>query len=52
MKELRVDMNSNADYLRKELETIRRSQEKVENSFAETQAELKASKRRMDNAET
>ena len=36
MKELRVDMNSNADYFRKELENIRRSQEKLENSFAET----------------
>ena len=36
IKELRVDMNSNAYYFRKELETIRRSQEKLENSFAET----------------
>ena len=26
LKELRVDMNSNADYFRKELETIRKSQ--------------------------
>ena len=34
-KELREDMNSNADSLRKELENIRRSQEKLENSFAE-----------------
>ena len=40
MNELRVDMNSNADYFRKELENIRRSQEKLENSFAEMQAEL------------
>ena len=51
LKELRVDMNSNADYFRKELENIRRSQEKLENSFAETQAELKALKSRMNNAE-
>ena len=36
---------------RKKLETIRKSQEKLENSFAETQAELKALKSRMDNAE-
>ena len=36
MKELRVDMNSNADYFRKEQENVRRSQEKLENSFAET----------------
>ena len=44
-------MNSNADALRKELENIRRSQEKLENSFAETQAELKALKNRMNNTE-
>ena len=31
MKELRADINSNADYFRKELENIRRSQEKLEN---------------------
>ena len=36
-------MNSNADYFRKELENIR-SQEKLENSFAEMQAELKNTK--------
>ena len=41
-------MNSNTDYFRKELEIIRRSQEKLENSFAESQAELKALKRRMN----
>ena len=29
LKELREDMNSNADSLRKELENIRRSQEKL-----------------------
>ena len=28
LKELRVDVNSNADYFRKELESIRRNQEK------------------------
>ena len=44
LKELRADMNSNTDYFRKELENIRSSQEKLENSFAETQAELKALK--------
>ena len=31
IKELRKDMNSNADSFRKELENIRRSQEKLEN---------------------
>ena len=51
IKELRVDMNSNADSFRKELENIRRSQEKLENSFAEIQTELKALKSRMNNAE-
>ena len=51
MKELRVDMNNNADYLRKELENTRRSQEKLENSFAETKVELKALKSRRNNAE-
>ena len=35
LTKLRADMNSNADYFRKELENIRRSQEKVENSLAE-----------------
>ena len=29
-------MNSNADDFRKQLENIRRNQEKLENSFAET----------------
>ena len=43
-------MNRNADYFRKELENIKRSQEKIENSFAETQAELKAQKSRLHNA--
>ena len=51
IKELRADINSNADYFRKELENIRRSQEKLENSFAEIVAELKAIKNRMNNAE-
>ena len=51
LKELREDMNSNADILRKELENIRRSQEKLENSLAEIQTELRAVKTRMNNAE-
>ena len=44
-------MKSNADSIRKELENIRRSQEKLENSFADTQTELKPIKSRMNNAE-
>uniref|UniRef100_A0A8D2CEJ9 L1 transposable element RRM domain-containing protein n=1 Tax=Sus scrofa TaxID=9823 RepID=A0A8D2CEJ9_PIG len=51
MKELRVDLNNNANYFRKELENIRRGQEKLENSFAEIQAELKVIKSRRNNSE-
>ena len=47
LKELRTDINSNVDYFKKELETITRSQEKLQNSFEETKAELKALKIRM-----
>ena len=48
-KELRVDMDNNADYFREELENIRNSQEKLENSFAKMQTELKALKSRRNN---
>ena len=51
MKELRVDMNSNADSFRKELENIRRNIKKLENSFAKMQTEIKAQKSKMKNAE-
>ena len=51
LKKLRVDMNSNADSFRKELENMRRSQEKLENSLAETQTERKAIKTRRNNAD-
>ena len=51
LKQLGEDMNSNADTLRKEIETIRRSQEKLEHSLAEIQMELRAVKTRMNNAE-
>ena len=51
MKELRADINSNADYFGKEIKNVRRSQEKLENSFAEAQTELKTLKKRMHNAE-
>ena len=44
-------MNSNADTLRKELENIRTSQEKLEHSLAEIQTGLRAVKTRMNNAE-
>ena len=39
------------DYFKKELETLKKSQGKLENSFVETKAELKALKGRMNNAE-
>ena len=51
LKELRIIIESNADYCIKELENIRRSKEKLENPFAEMQAELKALKSRLNNAE-
>ena len=51
LKKLRKAIDRNAEYCEKELETIRRSQEKLENSFAETKAELKAMYSRMNNAE-
>ena len=50
IKELREDMNSNADSLRKELENMK-SQKKVESSFADMPTELKAIKSRMNNVE-
>ena len=50
LKELREDMNSNADSYRKALGNIR-SQEKLDHSFAEMQTELKAVMSRMSNAE-
>ena len=42
---------SNAYYCKTELSTIRRHQEKSENSFAEMKAELKAMHSRMNNSE-
>ena len=50
MKELRADMNSNADSFRKELENIRRSQENLESSFADQQCELRAVRAGRNNA--
>ena len=47
LKELRKAINRNANYLEKELETIRIQ----ENAFAETKTELKAMKSRKNNAE-
>ena len=44
-------MNRSAESLRKELEHMRRSQEKLENSWAETHTERKAIKTRRNNAD-
>ena len=51
LKELRMDMNSNRDHFKMELESIRRSQEKLENSFIEAKAELKTLNSGIKNAE-
>ena len=51
LQELRQAIDRNADYCKKELKTMRSSQEKLENSFAKTKAELKAMKSRMNKTE-
>ena len=48
-KQLRQAINRNVDYCKKDLETVRRSQEKLENLVATIKAELKAMKARMNN---
>ena len=40
----------NVDYCKKELENMRKGQEKLENLFAKTKAEIKALKTSMNNA--
>ena len=44
LKKLRMTIERNADYCKRKLETIRRSQEKLQNSFTETKPELKVMK--------
>ena len=51
LKEVRKAIDRNADYQEKELENINRRQEKLENSFAETKAELKSTNSKLNNAE-
>lgn len=51
LKKLRRVINWNSDYGKKELETIKRSQERLENSFAEMKPELKAMNSRLHNEE-
>ena len=50
-KELRMDINSNADYCKKESRNNNEGQEKLENWFVKMKAELKAMHSRMNNAE-
>ena len=51
INELRADLNSNTDSFRNELENICGNIEKLENSFAEMQTDLKTLKSTMNNAE-
>ena len=51
LKELRKDSDRNEDYCKKELETIMRTQENLENPFAKMKSELKGMNSRMNNAE-
>ena len=51
LQELRQAIDRNADYCKKELKTMRSSQEKLENSFAKMKAELKVMYSRMNNGE-
>ena len=51
LKELRKAINRNAKYFKKELKNTERNREKLANSFAEREAELKAINSRMDNTE-
>ena len=50
LKGLRMATNRNTNYCKKELEIIRRSQEKLENAFTETETEVRAIRSRMNNA--
>ena len=53
LKELGKSMNRNADYYKKkELQTIKRSQEKSENSFAKMKAKLKGSEEQTEDCRT
>ena len=55
LKELGKSMNRNADYCKKkkkELQTIKKSQEKSENSFAKMKAKLKGSEEQTEYCRT
>ena len=51
LEELRKSIDRNSGYCKKELETIMRKQENLENPFAKMKSELKGMNSRMNNAE-
>ena len=51
LKELRKAIDRNEDHCNKELETIKRSQSKLDNPIAEMKTELKAINSKLNNAE-
>ena len=51
LKELRKTINRNVDHCNKELETIKRSQSKLDNSISEVKTELKAINSKLKNVE-
>ena len=51
LKELRKAIDIIANYCKEKQATIKRSQLKLENSFAEIKSELKTSNSKLDNAE-
>ena len=51
LKKLRKTINRNAEYCKNKLDTIKRSQGKLESSFSERKAELKAMNYGMNNEE-
>lgn len=51
MKELRKAIDRNANHYNKELETIKRSQLKLENLFAETKIKAMAINNKLSNME-
>lgn len=51
LKKLRKTINKNVEYCKNKLETIKRTQGKLESSFSERKAELKAMNCGMNNEE-
>ena len=51
LKELRKTINRNADHSNKELESIKKSQSKLDNSIAKMKTELKAISSKLNSVE-